>query len=236
MESAEQARGRRLRSEPAVREAVDIIRRYPLATIGPAILLGVVVQATHLLHGDRWFGSALVAVVGIFAFALYVAYIEEVALEAEAGIERISVRDTRRLLRRTLPVLFAVALATSITAVFVSLGTLGAIFGVWLLTRWSLAVPVIARRRVGAIEALKRSNLLVRGCFWPVFLTATVAILLEEGSTSLVPALLDPLTGQAGWGRWLVGSVLTSLVMPLTGLVVSVSYNRRIEEQEPHLF
>lgn len=226
---------RDLRSEPALREAFDIVRRYPVATLVPAVAIGIVVQAIHLLHAHRAIAVAVVGVAGIVAFALYLAYIEEVALEAEAGAEHISIGDTARLLRRAGPVLASVALATAVTGIAMGLGTIGLVVGLWLLTRWSLAIPIIARRRCGARQALRESTLLVRGSFWPVFFTATLAILVEEGTTSLVPLLMDPLTGEAGWGRWLAGAAITSLVMPIAGLIVSATYNRRSEQHRPHL-
>ena len=51
--------------------------------------------------------------------------------------------------------------------------------GGWLYTRWSLATPVIREESVGPLAAMRRSNQLVRGHFWFVFITATVAYYLE---------------------------------------------------------
>ena len=55
--------------------------------------------------------------------------------------------------------------------------------GAWLYTRWSLATPVIRKEGLGVLGATSRSNQLVRGNFWLVFLTATVAYYLEGGMT-----------------------------------------------------
>ena len=51
--------------------------------------------------------------------------------------------------------------------------------GVWLYTRWSLTTPVIREESIGPLAATRRSNQLVRGRFWFVFMTATVAYYLE---------------------------------------------------------
>lgn len=222
-----------LPSEPALREAFATARRYPLACFGPAIVLGLVIQLSHLLHADQWISALIVSGTGVFAFTLYLAYIEEVALEAEAGVPRIGVRHVLRLMRRTGPVLLAVAVATGVALLVVGLGLIGFIVGLWFLTRWSLCVPAIARRRLGPKAALLQSNALVRGCFWPVFFTATLAIVVEQVMTSVVPVLVDPFAG--GWGRWLLGAAITSLVMPLSGLTVSAAYNRRAEGRRPRL-
>jgi hypothetical protein len=218
---------------PALREAFAVARRFPLACFGPAVVLGLVIQLSHLLHTDQWISALIVSGTGVFAFTLYLAYIEEVALEAEAGATHIGVGRMLRLMRRTGPVLFAVAIATGVALLFVSLGLVGFVVGLWLLTRWSLCVPAIARRRLGPREALLQSNALVRGCFWPVFFTATLAIVVEQTMTSLFPLLVDPVAG--GWGRWLLGAAITSLVMPLSGLTVSAAYTRRTEGTRPRL-
>jgi hypothetical protein len=218
---------------PALREAFAIARHYPLACFAPAVLFGLIIQLSHLIHADHWITGLIVSGTGIFAFTLYLAYVEEVALEAEAGVDRIGVRHAIRLMRRTGPVLFAVAIATGIALFTVSIGLFAALFGVWLLTRWSLVVPLIARRRLGPTAALRQSNALVRGAFWPVFFTATLAIIVEQAMTSVFPYLVDP--GAGGWGRWLLGAAVTSLVMPISGLVVSASYNRRAEGALPKL-
>jgi hypothetical protein len=50
---------------------------------------------------------------------------------------------------------------------------------VWLYTRWSLTTPVIREESIGPLAATRRSNQLVRGHFWFVFMTANVAYYLE---------------------------------------------------------
>jgi hypothetical protein len=57
------------------------------------------------------------------------------------------------------------------------------ITGLWLLARWSLFAPVIVREGLGPMAALRRSSELVRRHFEAVFLTAAVAVILEEAVT-----------------------------------------------------
>ena len=52
--------------------------------------------------------------------------------------------------------------------------------GVWLYTRWSLSTPVICKEDMGPVASLKRSSALVRGRFWFVLGTATLAFVSEE--------------------------------------------------------
>ena len=65
---------------------------------------------------------------------------------------------------------------------------------------------------------------LVRGHFELVFLTATLAAVLEEvavhagGVAGLVVSSSDT------WGQWLGGSIAIVLVMPLAAFATSVTY------------
>jgi hypothetical protein len=69
--------------------------------------------------------------------------------------------------------LLTLSLASAVTGLLVVLGT-------WLYTRWSLSIPVICKENMGSIASLKRSSALVRGCFWFVLGTATLAFVSEE--------------------------------------------------------
>jgi hypothetical protein len=222
-------------NQPVLREVVQIVRRYPLACFVPAVFLGIVIQLAHLLHVDRLGVGAIVFVTGMFAFTLYLAYIEEVAAEAERGVDRIGVRHALALMRRALPLLLAISIATGITLVSITAGVVLALVGLFLLTRWSLAVPIISRNRTGAMAALRESGQLVHGAFWSVATTAALAIVVEQTATSVLPLYIDPSAGEAPWVAWLVGAAVTSLVMPFAGLTVSIAYNRRAEGNRPRL-
>ena len=94
------------------------------------------------------------------------------------------------------------------------------------MTRWSSFAPVISRERLDPVEALKRSNGLVRGRFGLVLLTATLAFILEEvivHAGALVGLLIS---GSDTWGEWAGGTIAASLITPLAALATSVTYQR----------
>jgi uncharacterized membrane protein YhaH (DUF805 family) len=97
---------------------------------------------------------------------------------------------------------------------------------VWLLTRWSLFAPVISRERPGPMEALKRSNRLVRDHFWLVFLTATLAFILEEAIVHAGALVGHRILGSDTWGEWAGATISASLITPLAALATSVTYQR----------
>jgi len=96
--------------------------------------------------------------------------------------------------------------------------------GLWLLTRWSLFAPVIARERLGPLTALRRSSELVRNHFELVFLTAAFAILLE-GAVMDVGAFVGLLiSGSDIWGEWIGSLIATVLILPLASFATAIAY------------
>jgi hypothetical protein len=98
-----------------------------------------------------------------FAYYLYAAYAEEVAVEADRGADRITAGGVLHKLRQAAPAVPPVIVA-SVVAITVPTAATGLLVvpGLWLLTRWSLFAPVISWERPGPMGALRRSNWLHR--------------------------------------------------------------------------
>jgi hypothetical protein len=211
------------------REALAIIRRYPFATIVPAVVLAAAADAPYYFFKHTGFAweEILTFLTAAFAYYLYVAYAEEVAVEAEQSTDRITTRGVLRELRQALPVVSPVIVA-SVAAITIPTAATGLLVvpGLWLLTRWSLFAPVISRERLGSMEALKRSNGLVRDHFWLVFLTATLAFILEEAFVHAGALVGHVILGSDTWGEWMGGTIAASLITPLAALATSVTYQR----------
>ena len=97
--------------------------------------------------------------------------------------------------------------------------------GLWLFTRWSLTTPVIREENIGPFAAMRRSNELVRGHFWFVFMTAGVAYYLEGVVTHLGAWTTGAVTGSHTWGEWVGGSILAALVTPLAAFATSLAHS-----------
>ncbi len=211
------------------REALAIVRRYPSATVVPAVVLTALGDAPYYFLSDSGLARELLLtfITAAFAYYLYVAYAEKIVVEAERGVDRITVRGVLRELRQAAPVVPPVIVA-SVAAITVPTAATGLLVlpGVWLLTRWSLFAPVISRERLRPVEALKRSNGLVRDRFALVFLTATLAFIMEEAiihAGALVGLLISD---SDTWGEWAGGTIAASLITPLAALATSVTYQR----------
>jgi hypothetical protein len=204
------------------REVAGVIRRYPVALLLPAALLGATADTLQLVN--RSFLAVVAIGLGLaLAFELYVAYAERVLLEAERGTPRIRVT---RVVRSALPLVPALLIASAL-AVTLPLAATGALVipGLWLATRWSLFAPAISKEQLGPLAAIRRSSELVQGHFRKVFLIVTLSLLIEHtvihGTTfaaeSLVDSRLAALIGAA---------VAVTAVSPVAALAISVVYGR----------
>jgi hypothetical protein len=210
-------------------EALAIVRRYPLVTLVPAVVLAALADVPYYFLKGSGIGweEILTFVTAAFAYYLYVAYAEEVAVEAERGTVHITAGGMLRKLQQAAPVVPAVIVA-SVAAITVPTAATGLLVlpGVWVLTRWSLFAPVISRERLKPVEALKRSNGLVSGRFRMVFLTATLALILEEMIVHAGALLGLLISGSDTWGEWAGSTIAASLITPLAALATSVTYQR----------
>lgn len=207
-------------------ETLTIVRRHPVATVAPAMLLGALTEVPYLLPDSEYIIQDILAfLTEAFAFYLYVAYAEELTIEVYQSAEYIPLRRVVHKLLLAAPAVPLVMVA-SITAITLpsAAASLLVIPGLWLLTRWSLFVPVIVRERLGPLAALRRSNELVRGRFELVFLTAAFAIILEEAvmDGGALAGLL--VSGSDTWGEWVGGSIAAMLIMPLAALATALAY------------
>ena len=207
---------------PVFGEALAIVRRYPAAALLPAAALGALSDLLQVVHGG--FLAAVALGLGLaVAFELYVAYAERLALEADRKAERVSVVELLRAAAPLLPrLLLASVLAVALPAAAVGLLVLP---GLWLLTRWVLYAPVIAREGVGPLVALRRSSGLVKGRFWRVLAVATAALIVEHAVIQTTAHTAEPLLGSQLLAL-LAAGLAVAAVSPIAALTISLVYDR----------
>jgi hypothetical protein len=209
------------------RGSLSVIARHPLATFVPAAVVGVIGEIpAYLIEARSWLDFVLTIVGTYFAYYLYLVYAEGIVYDAERGALRVGLRGLDEELLRALGYVPRVFVAASITLVVSTVATgLFVLPGVWLYTRWSLVTPVIRREVLSALGALGRSSRLVRGSFWFVFLTATVAFYFEEVAIHEGAHLALLVTESSTWGEWVGGSVVATAVIPLAAFATSLAYS-----------
>jgi hypothetical protein len=217
-------------------EALAIIRRYPYAVIVPGAVLGALAEAPAYLIVDRLLLDQLLTYLSAaFAYYLFLAYAEELTTDYERGRELIA---SRSMLGELLEAAAFVprVLVAALIAVSSSSAALGLLVvpGVWLYTRWSLSTPVICKEDAGPLASLKRSRVLVRGRFWFVLGTATLAFFSEETVIHAGALATGSITNSHTWGEWVGGSIVAALAMPLAALTTSVAYSRVAKAARPY--
>lgn len=209
------------------RTALAIIGKYPLATLVPAAVLGAIGEIpAYLIVGRPLLDQALTLLTAYIAYYFYLAYAEEIIGEVEQGTTRFGLRDVLGELLRALLLVPRVIVAALIALFITSVATgLLVIPGMWIYTRWSLAIPVIRKEDLGALAAMGRSSEIVRGHFWFVFLIATVAFYLEGVVIHMGADMAGAISGSYTWGEWIGGSIVATLVTPLGAFATSLAYS-----------
>ena len=217
-------------------EALTIIRRHPFAVIVPGAVLGALAEAPAYLIVDRLLLDQLLTYLSAaFAYYLFLAYAEELTTDYERGRELIASRSMLGELLEAAAFVPRVLVAAliAVTASSAALGLL-VVPGVWLYTRWSLSTPVICKEDARSLASLKRSSVLVRGRFWFVLGTATLAFFSEETVIHAGALATGSITNSHTWGEWVGGSIVAALAMPLAALTTSVAYSRVAKAARPY--
>jgi hypothetical protein len=216
------------------REALAIIRLYPSAVIVPGAVLGALAEAPAYLIADRLLNQLLTYLAAALAYYLYLAYAEELTTDYARGRDLVASRGTLARLLEAASFVPRVLVAALVTISLASAATgLLVVPGVWLYTRWSLSIPVICNEDMRPVASLKRSSALVRGHFWFVLGTATLAFVLEEAVIHAGALATGSVTGSHTWGAWIGGSIVAALAIPLAALTTSVAYSRVAKLSRP---
>jgi hypothetical protein len=138
------------------------------------------------------------------------------------------VQDGRRdsspgqLLQAVTPVLGQLILVGIIAAIGIVIGfVLIIIPGLFLITIWSVAAPVVVLENPGALAALRRSRELVSGNGWQVFGVILVLYIV----VGVVSFIIEAAAESAGSGAGIVVRVIVGvLTAPLASLAAAVLY------------
>jgi hypothetical protein len=204
------------------REVAAVVWRHRVAAALPAAVLGAGADVLIVL-GDDLGREVAVGVLLAIAFEMYVGYAELLV----AADRREGPRPSLRLLLRDAWLLTPRLLLTSVPAVGLPLGAGGLLVlpGLWLLTRWSLYAPAIVHEGLSARQGLARSAELVRGSFWGVAGSVTVALLVEHAVIHGTAHSAEPLLGSQALGL-ASAALATAIVSPPAAFTISLVYER----------
>ena len=103
--------------------------------------------------------------------------------------------------------------------------------GLYLLTIWSMVIPVVVLEGQTVGHALGRSHDVVRGHGWTVFGVVIVTFLIVAIGSGIIRAIFSPLPGFLD--VWLGSLVADSLTVPFAAAALTSAYFQLVRGEEP---
>jgi hypothetical protein len=172
-------------------------------SVGAGILWGLIAFTIGIV-GYFWVQGALV----------------ELVRDVRDGRQDRTIGETYAAVRPRLPALIAAGI---LAAIGIGIGLLLLIVpGLYLLTIWSMLVPVIVIEGRAAGESFTRSREVVRGNGWPVFGLILITFITIGIVSGLIRLLFAPLP--TFLDDWLGSLVAHSLTVPFAAAALTTAY------------
>jgi len=186
------------------------------------LLARVVEELTVEMLALFWLGTVVSLTVG----TLYQGMVVNLVSDIQDGRRDSSAGD---LIRSVLPVFWRLIGAGFLIALGVAGGLLLLVVpGLYLMTVWAVAAPVIVLERRRVTDALGRSRQLVKDNGWPVFWTILAAFAISVGG-SLLLIVVAEVVADGPLVRIVLGALAATVTAPIAALVAAVLYFRLLE-------
>jgi len=178
--------------------------------------------------GDSWlsalFWGLVAAVIGVIGYFWVQAALVATVDDVRDGRADRSIGDTFRAVQPRLPAAIAAGI---VAAIGIGIGLILLIVpGLYLLTIWSMLIPVIVLEHRGAGEAFTRSREVVRGHGWSVFGLVVVTFLLVAIASAVIRLVFSPLPDFLD--AWIGSLVAHSLTIPFAVAALTTAYFRLV--------
>ena len=188
---------------------LDLLSALAAAAIGDSVAAGV-------------FWSLVAALIGIVGYFWVQAALVETVRDVRDGRADRTIGETFGAVQPRLP---AVIAAGIVAAIGIAIGLVLLIVpGLYLLTIWSMLIPVIVIEERRAGEAFTRSHDVVRGNGWQVFGLVLVTFLLVGVASGVIRLAFAPLPNFLD--VWLGSLVAHSVTVPFAAAALTTAYFR----------
>src|SRR5919197_5281567 len=173
---------------------------------------------------DGWtsglFWGLVAAIVSIVGYFWVQAALVETVHDVRDGRADRTIGETYRAVQPQLP---SAVIAGILAAIGITIGFILLIVpGLFLLTIWSMLIPVIVLERRSTGEAFTRSREVVSGHGWSVFGLVIITFLLVAIASGVIRAVFAPLPDFLD--AWLGGLVAHSVTIPFAAAALTTAY------------
>lgn len=214
-----------------IREAWELYKTHWQTLLPIALVVYIALGLISLLLAAvlGWFGALLGALIGIIGlFWLQGALVEAVA-DVRDGRADLTMGQT---FARAQEHIGRLAIAGILAGLAIAVGLLALIVpGLYLMTIWSVIIPVIVLERRAVMEAFGRSRELVSGNGWNVFGVIVITFLILVGVGILLGIALFWLGG--AFGEFIRSVISNTITIPFVALAWTIMYFRLREVKEP---
>jgi hypothetical protein len=191
------------------------------------LLAAVVDNASGNNTGANLFWALLGALISVIGYFWVQAALIETARDVRDGRADRSIGETYVAVRPRLP---SAIIAGILAAIGIGIGLILLIIpGLFLLTIWSMVIPVVVIESRSAGEAFSRSREVVRGNGWSVLGLIIVVFLLVAITSIIVRLIFSPLPNFIE--VWLGSLLADSLTVPFAAAALTTAYFKLVGQE-----